>query len=102
VVQSVFQRNDRVIFLPATVTGTSYLEMLQNIMSCINDLSSDEECYFQHDGATPHYHTHVRNFLIACFPGRWKGRKGSVDYPHRSPNLMPLDFYLGDDLKSNV
>jgi hypothetical protein len=37
----------------------------------ISDLFSDEDCYFQRGGAPPHYHTHVRNFLGAHFPGKW-------------------------------
>jgi hypothetical protein len=59
-------------FFEVTVTGASYLTMLQDIITCINDLFSDD-CYFQHDGVPLHYHTRARNFLNAHFPGRWIG-----------------------------
>jgi hypothetical protein len=44
----------------------------------------------------------VRNFLDHRYPRRWIGRSGSVEYPPRSPNLAPLDFYLCGDLKNTV
>jgi hypothetical protein len=32
-------------------------------------------------------------------PGQWIGRRGAVEYPPRSPDLTPLDFYLWGTLK---
>ena len=45
--------------------------------------------------------------LVSCgyrthFPGRWTGRRGSVDWPPRSPDLTPLDFFLWGVLKDRV
>jgi hypothetical protein len=60
-------------FFEATVTGTAYLTMLKDdniLVLCINILFSDEDCYFQHDGSPPNYHTDVKNFLVVFFPGR--------------------------------
>jgi hypothetical protein len=67
--QCVFQGDARATF-ETTVTGTAFLTMLEdNIIHCSNILFSDEDCYFQRDGAPLHYRTDVRNFLDVCFPG---------------------------------
>ena len=36
------------------------------------------------------------------FPGRWIGRRGPVEWPPRSPDLTPLDFWLWGYLKDKV
>jgi len=36
------------------------------------------------------------------WPGRWIGRRGAVEFPPRSPDLTPLDFYLWGTLKDVV
>ena len=53
----------------------------------------DEEFYFQQDGVPPHYHSGVRSFLDEVLPNKWIGRRGLVEYPPRSPDLTPLDFF---------
>ena len=58
--------------------------------------------WFQQDGASPHYAVAVRNYLDATFPGRWIGRRGPIEWPARSPDLTPLDFYLWGKLKAKV
>ncbi|ERL96049.1 hypothetical protein D910_00889, partial [Dendroctonus ponderosae] len=47
------------------------------------------------DGAPPHYHCEVRQFLIANFKNRRIGRNGS-------PGLTPLDFFLWGYIKGIV
>jgi hypothetical protein len=61
-----------------------------------------EEIWFQQDGASPHYATAVRTYLDATFPGRWIGRRGPIEWPPRSPDLAPLDFYFWGKLKSQI
>lgn len=79
-----------------TVTGDIYLQMLQTkAIPAIQELYQGEEVYFQQDGAPPHFHRDVRNFLNISFPNKWIGRRGSVEYPPRSPDLTPLDFFCG-------
>ena len=58
----------------------------------INDLFENEnEVYFQKDGASPHFHVTVRNFLDRTLNQRWIGRRGSaMDFPPRSPDLTLL------------
>ncbi|XP_008116993.1 uncharacterized protein LOC100557975 [Anolis carolinensis] len=90
-------------FFDGTVTGDSYLDMLKGlIIPGILQIFSDNEFYFQHDGAPPHFQHDVRNFLNETFPDRWIGRRGSVEFPPRSPDLTPLDFFLWGYLKSRV
>lgn len=36
------------------------------------------------------------------FVRRWIGQRGSVEYPPRSPDLTPLDFFLWGTLKNTV
>ncbi|KYQ46369.1 hypothetical protein ALC60_14791, partial [Trachymyrmex zeteki] len=36
------------------------------------------------------------------FPQRWIGRRGAIEWPPRSPDLTPLDFFLWGHLKSVV
>ena len=49
---------------------------------------------FQQDGAPAHYARVVRNLLNEELDGRWIGRRGSVEWPARSPDLTPLDFFF--------
>ena len=71
-------------------------------MPSIREDFEDEEFYFQQDGAPPHYHSDVRSFLDEVLPNRWIGRRGFVEYPPRSPDLTPLDFFLWGYLKDKV
>ncbi|CAM1299642.1 Uncharacterised protein r2_g956 [Pycnogonum litorale] len=90
-------------FFDATVTGPIYLNLLQqSVMPCIRNDFKDEDVYFQQDGAPPHYHRDVRSFLDGVLPNRWIGRRGFVEYPPRSPDLTPLDFFLWGYLKDKV
>ena len=54
----------------------------------------ENDIYFQQDGAPPHYASEVREWLDNRFDCRWLGHRGPVEYPARSPDLTPLDFFL--------
>lgn len=58
--------------------------------------------WFQQDGAPPHYHRAVREYLTEEFGTRWIGRGGPVAWPPRSPDLTPLDFFLWSEIKRLV
>ena len=60
-----------------------------------------DNCFLQ-DGAPPHFAISVRNWLDEHFPGKWIGRRGPIDWPARSPDLTPLDFYVWGHLKQLV
>ena len=70
----------------------------------INDLfESENEVYFQQNGAAPHFHGNVRNFVRCTFNQRWIGRReNATEFPPRSPDLTSLDFYLWGTLKNTV
>jgi len=82
-------------FFEGTVTGEAYLEMLRSsILPAIRALYENSEVFYQQDGAPPHYHRDVQAFLDENLQGRWIGRRGTFEFPPRSPDLTPLDFYL--------
>lgn len=92
-------------FFEQTLTGQVYLDFLQFelvpallalIPNPLNPDYPDEELIFQQDGAPPHYAANVRTFLDETFPNRWIGRRGPIEWPPRSPDLTPMDFFCGD------
>jgi hypothetical protein len=65
-------------FAESTVTGTSYLDMMQDwLMPQLDD---------DRDAAPPHYHHLVRGYLNQHLPQRWIGRTADNDQAmHRGP-----------------
>lgn len=96
-------------FLPNNLTGESYLDLLEDCIypRIVEILENDDripenDVYFQQDGAPPHYAAPVRDFLNQHFPQHWIGRRGFIEWPPRSPDLTPLDFFLWGHLKSVI
>ena len=102
-------------FLEENLTGQLYLNLLENaiypsiVQSLENQVDengamelSENNLHFQQDGAPPHYALAVREWLNEQFPGTWIGRRGAIEWPARSPDLTPLDFFLWGYLKSKV
>lgn len=91
---------------PGTLTGTTYLEFLQNSFTDFLDeslpLSIYNNVFFQQDGAPPHFSRNVRAWLDDNYNNRWIGRGGPINWPPRSPDLTPLDFYVWGYMKSKV
>lgn len=85
-------------FEGATVTGLQYLEMLENWL--FPQLEQEAQQFiFQQDGAPPHWHLSVRNYLNVNYPRRWIGRQAARDralhhWPPRIPDLTPLRIFL--------
>ena len=91
--------------LEGRLTGEAYLRFLQEeLPRHLEDvpLNKRGRMYFQHDGAPTHFSREVRNFLNFRFPGRWIGRGGPNNWPARSPNLRPLDYYVRGWMKEQV
>ncbi len=66
------------------------------------DLPEIDEIVFMQDGAPPHFSRDVRAWLDETFPDRWIGRRGPTEWPPRSPDLTPCDFWLWGHLKHLV
>ncbi|XP_022170290.1 uncharacterized protein LOC111033711 isoform X1 [Myzus persicae] len=54
------------------------------------------------DGAPAHNAIIVRQQLNEMFGNRWMGTHGPVEWPPRSPDLTPLDFFLWGHLKTVI
>lgn len=90
-------------FFDGTVNGANYLRMLQTfLLPAIASYRHRNELWFQQDGAPPHYALPVREWLSEHFPNRWLGRRGPVEWPPRSCDLSPPDFFLWGYLKELV
>lgn len=91
--------------LPNKLTGNEYLHFLQNHLPTLLEqvpLNVRRQMWFMHDGAPPHFTRPVCQHLNDVFQNRWIGRGGPVQWPPRSPDLNPLDFYLWGCMKSIV
>ena len=86
-------------FFDHAVNGSNYLDMLKEQF---HPLVQDQQIYFQQDGAPAHYATRVREWLDNNFTGRWIGRRGPIEFPARSPDLTPMDFFMWGVLKDLV
>lgn len=46
--------------------------------------------------------TDGEEYLEETFPGKWIGRRGAIEWPARSPDMTPLDFFLWGHIKNLV
>nr|CAI5831966.1 unnamed protein product [Callosobruchus analis] len=74
--------------------------MLDSLIESRGALSTLGDLEF--DGATQHYHRDVRAYLDQNLSGQWIGRRGPIEFPPRSPDLTPLDFFLWGTVKDEV
>jgi hypothetical protein len=93
-------------FNEATVSGNSFLNMLENWL--LPELNSNYGDYIlQLDGSPPHFHRNVRGLLNRVLPQRWirhgaDGDNNLLPWPPRSPDLTPCDFFLWGFVKDSV
>ena len=91
------------VFFDGTVTGNNYLEMLRvMVIPQLRIKANFDELYFQQGGASPHYARTVREYLHQAFPQHWFGRRGSIKWPPRSPDLTPMAFFFWGVVKNRV
>ncbi|CAM4820866.1 unnamed protein product [Rotaria magnacalcarata] len=72
-----------------------------NIIPQLEEHSSFQTMIWQQDGAPPHYGQIVRDYLDDTFL-HWIGRRGTIEWPPRSPDLTLCDFSLWGILKDRV
>eukprot|EP00102_Acyrthosiphon_pisum_P006741 XP_003240351.1 PREDICTED: uncharacterized protein LOC100573963 [Acyrthosiphon pisum] len=92
-------------FYDGTLNGRRYYNFLLNELPMMLDdipLALRGNIIFQHDGAPAHNAHIVRDYLNAQFQNRWLGTYGPIEWPPRSPDLTPLDFFLWGHLKTIV
>ena len=85
------------------MTADIYLEKLKKeIVPAIESQANLRKMFYMHDGAPAHYTKSVRAFLDDKFRDQWIGRRGPIEWPARSPDLTPTDFFLWGFLKDRV
>lgn len=92
-------------FLPARLTGETYTDFLRHHLPILLDevpLLVRASMWFMHDGAPAHFSVVARQHLDIAYPNRWIGRAGPQNWPARSPDMNPIDFYLWGHLKALV
>jgi hypothetical protein len=89
------------IYFTDTISAQRYKEILEKFVRKLrgNDISS---IFFQQDGAPAHRASMIKKYLHEIFPDRVIGMGFPYDWPPRSPDLTPLDFFLWGFLKSKV
>lgn len=87
-----------------TVTSERYCHMIKTFLSPAiqNHGGYNRNTFFQQDGATPHVTNASLDALDQLFPGRIISRRGDINWPPRSPDLTPADFFLWGHLKCKV
>nr|XP_008198792.1 PREDICTED: uncharacterized protein LOC103314449 [Tribolium castaneum] len=90
------------IFFQGTLTAVRYREEI--LTPFIEELHDDElrEGLFQQDGATAHCTAETLDFLRTFFDDRIISRNTANDYPPRSCDLTPCDFYLWPRIKNSI
>lgn len=83
--------------IPTRLNGEGFLHFLENnlcnILEDVN-LTIRNRMFFQCDGAPCHSARIVKDLLDSVFPNRWIGRGGPIQWPPRSPDLNPIDFFI--------
>ncbi len=91
-------------FFDEIVKRDNYLDMLATFF--VPELQrrglNVKQQFFQQDGASPHTANTTILFLKEKFPNNVISKGGDINWPSRSPDLTPPDFYLWGALKEKV
>ena len=87
-----------------TVNSERYVEMLDNflLLELQNFRGYNQRTWFQQDGATSHTSNTSLPRVREIFPQKLISRRGDINWPPRSPDSTPMDFFLWGYLKSKV
>ncbi|GBM74211.1 hypothetical protein AVEN_203411-1 [Araneus ventricosus] len=100
--------NDRLIgpvFYKGTLTRQCYLDLLQDVITDFVEnlpLHQLRNVWFHHDGTPTLKISNVKQYLMETFHNQIIGYGGFVQWPLRSPDLTPLDFFLCGHIKGQV
>jgi hypothetical protein len=85
-----------------TVKGVRYRNMITEFLWPQLDGMDMEVMWFQQDGATCHTARETTELLRQKFPGRVISRTGDQNWPPKSCDLTPCDFFLWGFVKCRV
>lgn len=85
-----------------TVNAERYRGMLTDFLWPRLDDMDVDNLYFQQDGATSHTSHETVALLSEKFPERLISRNGDINWPPRSCDLTPPDFFLWGYVKEKV
>jgi hypothetical protein len=90
-------------FAEETINSENYLNMLNNFFyPFLLKKRIATKIIFQQDGASSHSSKKVTEWLNKKFPNKWIGRRSTLEWAPRSPDLTPLDFFLWGYVKQKV
>lgn len=95
----IFKNEDGV---RVTVNGDRYRTMINDFFFENMENIDPDEMWFQQDGATCHTANATIDLLKTKFDDKLISRNGPVNWPPRSCDLTPLDFFLWGYVKSKV
>ena len=85
------------------VNGEAYLHLLvEDLWPAVKSTASRKSLYFMQDGASPHTTGQVMEFLNQKFQGRVISRKADFEWPAKSPDLNPLDYWFWGHCEAEV
>lgn len=93
------------VYLPQRQNSADYLDFLQNRLDVLLEdvpLALIRSIVFQHDGCPVHTSRIVKDFLNQQYGDQWIGRNGPIQWPPRSPDLSPLDYFIWGRAKELV
>ena len=77
------------------VNGTNYHYMLSNyVLPQLQQRPDYRLVIFMQDRTPPHYANSVKD-LLNTLPVGWIGRRDTIKWAPKSPDLTPLDFFVG-------
>lgn len=85
-----------------TVNGDRYRNMLSDRFFPVLDDMENDNFWFQQDGATCHTSRETIALLNEKFPRKVISLRGNQEWPARSCDLTPCDFFLWGFVKSKV
>lgn len=95
----------RYVIYDENLTSDRYIHILRTCVEPFLEnlpLNMYQNRWFQLDGAPAHSTASVATELNRLFDDRWFRRNGPWNWPPRSPDLTPLDFYLWPTVKEVV
>lgn len=90
-------------FDSCTINQHSYLRVLnESVIPELHNRRCMRRITFQQDGAPPHIATAVKELLAKTFGNRIISRHFENEWPPRSPDIAPPDYWLWGSLKAKV